>query len=231
MEHKGNPSDTHVGGKREEKKGQTHTFHTIKTVYGSATERRHWIRKYSDNQIDFTRICACTRSVCTDFFFLNLQFYISVQMAVATQFWLTGSKMYTVRKHVCINCDGGNRSFTLLHMRRASWILLTVLKWILHFLSPVTFREAVTLKFPAFWQFQTNLHRPSCAAEAESWLGCPHCVSRLSQDCICLRLTGLPLWNPTPHQLVWKEALWRERGKSKGGREEEIARNWNRDLF
>lgn len=140
-------------------------------------------------------------------------------MAVDTKFRLPGSKMYTVRKHVCINCDGGNRSFTLLHMRRARWILLTVLKWIPRSPSPVTFREAVTLKFPAFWQFQTNLHRPSCAAEAESWLGRPHFVSRLSQDCICLRLTG-PTLKPNSRSVTVGWSLV-EKEKSEGGREEE----------
>lgn len=155
---------------------------------------------------------------------------VKVHKAVDTKFRLPGIKMYTVRKHVCINCDEGNQSFTLLHMRRARWILLTVLKWILHFLSPATFREAVTLKFPAFWQFQTNLHRPSCAAEAESWLGCPQCVSRLSQDCICLRLTG-PSLKPNSTSLSVGGSFVGGEGKSEGGREEEIERNSNHDLF
>lgn len=136
-------------------------------------------------------------------------------MAVDTRAWLPGSKMYTVRKHVCINCDGGNRSFTLLHMRRARWILLAVLKWILHFLSPVTFREAVTLKFPAFWQFQTNLHRLSCTAKAVSWLGCPHCVSRLSKDCICLKLTG-PTLKPNSNSVSVEGSFMVEEGKRWG---------------
>lgn len=151
--------------------------------------------------------------------------FISFQMAVDTQFRFPSSKMYTVRKHVCINCDGGNRSFTLLHMRRASWILLTVLRWILHFLSPVTFREAVTLKFPAFWQFQTNLHRRGRAAEAQSWLGCPHRVSRLSQGCICLRLTG-PTRKPNSTS-VSLGGSWGEKEKSEVRREGEIRRDGN----
>lgn len=33
-------------------------------------------------------------------------------MAVDTKFKLAGSKMYTVRKHVCVNCDGGK---SILH--------------------------------------------------------------------------------------------------------------------
>lgn len=140
---------------------QTHTFHTLTSADRPATERRVEIRKYSDNQIDFTQICAWCL-LCT-----VEKFFISVQMAVDTKFRPPGSKMYTVQKHVCINCDGGNRSFTQLLMSRARWILLTVLKWILHFLSPVTFREAVTLKFPAFWQFKTNSHRP----ELRCWGG------------------------------------------------------------
>ena len=150
---------------------------------------------------------------------INKKFSVSVQMAVDTKFKLAGSKMYTVRKHVCVNCDGGNRSFTQLHMRRARWILLTVLKWILHVLSPVTSREAVTLKFPAFWQFQTNLHKPRAALprrRADGADGAVRAACRgLSQGCICLKLTGPARKNLTPNQWGWEEAAGGGRRKKK----------------
>lgn len=111
----------------------------------------------------------------------------------------SGSWVCTVRKHVCVNCDGGNRSFTQLHMSRARWILLTALKWILHFLSPVTFREAATLKFSAIWQFQTNSRGPA----AEACLGCPQQRVKVITRRYLSRKWQDPLGNPTPHQSVW----------------------------
>lgn len=216
-------------GKGEGRERWTHTFQTVTNAYRPATERRVSIRKYSDNQSRLhTDLGLCYVYVCTELKKINKKFSISVQMAVDTKFKLAGSKMYTVRKHVCVNCDGGNRSFTQLHMRRARWILLTVLKWILHVLSPVTSREAVTLKFPAFWQFQTNLHRPRAALPRRRADGAVRAACRgLSQGCICLKLTGPARKNLTPRRLAWEETAGGGRRKKKVRRENrERANMW-----
>lgn len=97
-----------------------------------------------------------------------IQVFISVQTAVDTKFRLPGSKMYTIWKPVCINCDGGNRSFAKLHMRRARWILLTVLNWTPHFFKTCDIQRSCYIKSAnvltipnKLTQVQAALRRPN----------------------------------------------------------------------
>lgn len=102
-----------------------------------------------------------------------------------------GFQLYTVQKHVYTNCDEGNGSFTLLHMRGARWILLTVPKWVLHFLSLLTFRGGHQIKIHNVLTISNKFTH--CRDTELTGLSAPMCQGY--HKTVCLRLTH---WNATP---------------------------------
>lgn len=100
----------------------------------------NWNGMYSDRHVDFSHAHAFVHEYCS-----NLLCWGARELCIASS--SSGHNIEASAALNCLqfgsvftqNCDEGNGSFTLLHMSRARWILLTVPKWVLHFLIPLIF--------------------------------------------------------------------------------------------